>query len=71
MPRMTAIYKSALERAGKIGLSRENPKHEKLYDFLESNNYFWNADDKVWEEGQEPDDATPFILFVYGQILTK
>ena len=62
MPKMTQKYRTALENAR--NLSIEDSDRDTLYEALEENGYFWNAEAKEWENcgGQEPDDPTPYLL---------
>lgn len=65
MPRMTAKYKSAIQKAHNQNLPAiETNNQEELYALLQQHGFFWNSDSKVWEEFdiQDADDATKLIM---------
>ena len=69
MPRMTAKYSGALHIAQFRGLddvtqATQSGKQEDVYQALQKEGFFWNSQNKVWEEHDiaDADDPTPLIM---------
>lgn len=65
--RMTAKYKAAIKTAkeqDKFFITCAIGTHEKLYENLQSNGYFWNSKAQRWEyhDAAQADPPTPLVM---------
>lgn len=77
MPRMTAKYSRALDTYNNMPKELNDLTHqETLYEYLESQGWYWDSGRKIWEyyEADEAEEPTPLIkirVWADGEVIEE